>query len=232
MSDDLKRQAAIAALIEVTDGMTVGLGTGSTAKHFINGLGQRIRDEGLNITAVATSDVSHNQAQSLGITLKSLDDIGPLDVAVDGADEIDESLNLIKGGGGAHLREKLVAQAAKRFVVIADHSKCVDHLGAFPLPLEIVRFSPQAVLRDVQATLNAHGIHTTPAIRMKDGKPVISDNGQFIADCDCGRIADPAQLAADLDHIPGVLEHGLFINMANVAYVAGPNGIEVANGTI
>lgn len=220
--DDLetaKRQAAAAALELVEDGMKLGLGTGSTAKHLVELLAERIAREGLRVTCCATSKETAELARSLGIEIHPVDDLGTLDLAIDGSDEIDPALNLVKGGGAAHFREKIVESSARRFVVIADSTKIVGALGTTRLlPLELLPFGVGTTVRRIEAL----GARVQP--RLKDGAPVISDNGNPIHDADFGAIADPADLAAKLDGVCGVLEHGLFVGMAEVAFVAHPDG--------
>ena len=208
-----KQAAARASLAFVHDGDIVGLGTGSTATYAIRLLGDRV-NAGLKIRGIPTSVRSKELAASLGIPLTTLDENQQIDVAIDGADEIDPQLCLIKGGGGALLREKVVASAARHFVVIADSSKQVAVLGKFPLPVEIIPFA-QAV---VAARITALGA----AVRLRQssgGSPFITDEGHHILDCNFGQVADPPALARTLSDIPGVVEHGLFIGMASVALI-------------
>src|SRR5262245_1302409 len=225
--DQLKRQAAARALEEVRDGMQLGLGTGSTAKHFVELLGERVR-AGLKVIGVPTSETTRADAERCGVPLTTLDQIDRLDLTVDGADEIDPALNLIKGGGGALLREKIVAAASVRMVVIADESKWVDALGRFPLPIEVVPFGLAATQRAVEAAAAAHGAPGPARLRKdKAGHAFVTDGGHWILDAAPGRIADPTALAARLCAIPGVVEHGLFIGLAQAVILAGPSGIRV-----
>lgn len=228
MSDHLKRLAAeAAAKAELRSGMKVGLGTGSTAKHFVDIVGERMR-AGETFLCVPTSEATRRQAESLGIPLAPLSEIGELDLTVDGADEFDDALNLIKGGGAAHLREKMVAFASKRMVVIADRSKHVKQLGAFPLPLEVVPFEHAVTARAIVAGFAAEGIACTPRLRLaKDGTPLLTDNGNLIYDAITPGIPDPAALARRLEGIPGLVEHGLFIGFCAVAYLAAEEGVAV-----
>ncbi|HRE20127.1 MAG TPA: ribose-5-phosphate isomerase RpiA [Rhabdaerophilum sp.] len=228
MSDHLKRRAAEkAAECELRSGMKVGLGTGSTAKHFVDIVGERIR-MGETYLCVPTSEATRQQALSLGIPLTTLDEIGALDVTVDGTDEFDPDLNLIKGGGAAHLREKMVAVNSKRMVVIADASKRVTELGRFPLPVEIVQFAHGTTERAVKAAFAAEGIMAEPRLRPgKDGKPLVTDNGNFVLDCVNSGIAEPATLAARLDRIPGLVEHGLFVGLCFAVYLGSEEGVAV-----
>jgi ribose 5-phosphate isomerase A len=223
--DALKRQAAARALEEVRDGMRLGLGTGSTAKHFVELLGERVR-AGLNVVGVPTSEVTRADAERCGIRLTTLDDIDRLDLTVDGADEIDPALNAIKGGGGALLREKIVASASDRMIVIADDSKWVDVLGRFPLPVEVIPFGLAATQRELGEAFAQSGVSGQMVLRKgKDGHVFVTDGGHWIVDAHLGRIADPPRLAARLSAIPGVVEHGLFIGIAKAAVLAGAQGI-------
>jgi len=225
--EELKRQAAARALEEVQGGMKLGLGTGSTAKHFVDLLGEKVR-AGLRIVGVPTSEATRAQALACGIALTTLDDIDRLDLTVDGADEIDHSLNLIKGGGGALLREKIVAAASDRMVVIADESKWVETLGRFPLPIEIIPFAIAATQHAISEAFAKAGVSGQMAIRKgKDGHVFVTDGGHWIIDAHLERIGDPQRLAGVLNQIPGVVEHGLFIGMARTAVFAGAQGIRV-----
>ncbi|HET9902358.1 MAG TPA: ribose-5-phosphate isomerase RpiA [Xanthobacteraceae bacterium] len=220
--DDQKRAAALAALDFVEPGMRLGLGTGSTAAHFVAALGDRVR-QGLAVIGVPTSEATRAQAEALGIPLTTLDETPELDLTVDGADEIAPDLSLIKGGGGALLREKIVAAASRKMIVIADESKLVPCLGRFPLPVEVVRFGLGATRRAVEAAAGAPG-----ACRLRtgrDGHAFVTDSGHLILDAQLACIDDPAGLAARLHEIPGVAGHGLFIKMADLAIVAGSQGV-------
>jgi ribose 5-phosphate isomerase A len=220
---DAKQRAGFRAAEYVEDGMSVGLGTGSTAYWLVERLGERVREEGLRVRCVPTSRRTEEQARSLGLPLVSLGEVGGLDIAIDGADEIGPGLALIKGGGGALLREKLVASAARRFVVIADASKRVDVLGRFPLPVEVVRFAWELTARRVAAVTGAE-----PVLRRDEGGEVyVTDNGNFILDCRCGEIPDPARAERELKALSGVVESGLFVGMADAAVVATGEGVEV-----
>jgi ribose 5-phosphate isomerase A len=222
-----KRQAAAIAVDWVRPGMRLGLGTGSTARHFVALLAERVRG-GLDVIGVATSEATRADAERQGIPLTTLDDISELDLTVDGADEIAHDLSLIKGGGGALLREKIVAAASARMVVIADESKWVSALGRFPLPVEVVPFGLAAVRRAVEAAAAAAGCPGQALLRRdKDGHAFVTDGGHWILDAMLNRIADPQRLAERLSPIPGVVEHGLFIGMAQAAILAGPDGIRV-----
>lgn len=224
----MKRAAAAEALTLVEPGMKLGLGTGSTAKHFVDLLGQKVA-AGLNVVCVPTSEATRAQAEGLGIRLATLDELVELDLTIDGADEIGPGLSLIKGGGGAHLREKIVAAASRRLVVIADETKVVKTLGAFALPIEIVRFGEAATARAIMKAYAAVGLvpELTPRLR-KDGGRFISDEGNHILDGRLpagAKIADPEALAAGLAAIPGVVEHGLFLRLCSAAYVASQTGV-------
>ena len=224
-ADQAKRAAAARALEMVEDGMTLGLGTGSTAGWFVRLLSERMKAEDLSVTGVATSSATVWLAQELGVPLRKLDDVERIDLTVDGADEIDDNLNLIKGGGAALLQEKIVAAASERMVVIADDSKRVARLGAFPLPVEIVRFGWTATRRAVAelvADLDVDG--SVVDVRMGKDGPLVTDEGHYIIDLNLGRIGDAPQLAAALNAIPGVVEHGLFIGMAGAVVLGRPDG--------
>ena len=224
-ADQAKRAAAARALEMVQDGMTLGLGTGSTAGWFVRLLSERIREGGLAVTCVATSSVTVWLAEELGVPLRKLEDVAHIDLTVDGADEIDERLNLIKGGGAALLQEKIVASASDRMVVIADQSKRVARLGAFPLPVEIVRFGWSVTRRAVGELIAAADVDGDRVdVRMGKNGPLVTDEGNFIIDLHLGRIGDPPALAAALNALPGVVEHGLFIGMANAVVIGHDDG--------
>jgi len=222
-----KRAAAARAVEFVHPGMRLGLGTGSTAKHFVELLGERVR-AGLDVVGVPTSEVTRALAERLGIKLTTLDETPELDLTVDGADEIAPDLTLIKGGGGALLREKIVASASATMLVIADESKCVSLLGRFPLPVEIVPFGAQATRRAVEAAASAAGCPGAAIMRKgPNGHAFVTDGGHWVLDAQLQRIPDPQALAARLAVIPGVMEHGLFIGLARTAIVAGPDGVRL-----
>jgi len=224
----MKAEAADAALAhEVKPGMRLGLGTGSTAEAFVAALGRRVA-EGLAVVGVPTSERTALQARSLGIPLTTLEETPELDLAIDGADEVGPGLALVKGGGGALLREKIVAAAAGRFVVIADRSKVVPALGAFPLPIEVVPFGIGATRRAVAAAAARLGLSGPIEIRTTAaGAQYLTDGGHLILDARFRRIPDPEALAGALAGIAGVVEHGLFIGLAKAAYIAGPGGVTV-----
>ena len=218
--DEAKLLAAQRAVQLVEEGMNVGLGTGTTATLFIRELGKRVAAEHLRIRCVATSDASSKLARELGLTLSTFAETPVLDLNVDGADEIGPGLALIKGGGGAHLREKIVASAATTFVVVADSTKVVAELGRFPLPVEVIPLA----LPLVDRRLKALGLN--PVLRHHpDGSLYITDEHNVILDCHCGAIPDPARTAAEIRAIIGVVEHGLFLNMASLALIAGDAGV-------
>jgi ribose 5-phosphate isomerase A len=222
-----KRAAAARAIGFVQNGMRLGLGTGSTAAHFIELLAERVR-AGLDVVTVPTSEATRAMAERLGITLTTLDEVGELDLSVDGADEIAPDLTLIKGGGGALLREKIVAAASAKMIVIADESKWVAMLGRFPLPIEIVPFGAAVTRRAVEAAAAAAGCPGPAVLRKaQSGHAFVTDGGHWLLDARLRRIADPRALAAGLSAIPGVMEHGLFIALAQTAILGGPNGVRL-----
>ncbi|RTL83041.1 MAG: ribose-5-phosphate isomerase RpiA [Hyphomicrobiales bacterium] len=223
----MKRAAAQAALESVTHGMRLGLGTGSTAAHFVDLLGQRVRD-GLEVVGVPTSERTRIQAEGLGIRLSTLDETPELDLTIDGADEFDASLRLIKGGGGALLREKIVAAASKRMFVIADATKEVRTLGAFPLPVEIDRFGARSTRLHIERVARGLGLIGAITQRMSaPDAPYVTDGGHYIFDCAFGAIDAPETLAERLSAIPGVVDHGLFIGLATAIFVAGASGVRI-----
>lgn len=224
-SDELKKQAALAALEKVEDGMKLGLGSGSTANHFIRGLGARVRD-GLSVVGVPSSERTATLARAEGIPLSTLEDLPRLDLTIDGADELDSRLRLIKGGGGALLREKIVAAASRQMIVIADGSKLVETLGAFPLPVEVNHFGIGATTAAIADAALRLGMPVTLTRRLAaDGSPFVTDGGHAIIDASFGLIRDPEALSLALAAIPGVVEHGLFIGLASAAVIARPEGI-------
>jgi ribose 5-phosphate isomerase A len=228
MSNDAwKLAAAERALQYVQPGMKLGLGTGTTAAKFVDVLGPKVK-AGLDVTCVATSKATQARAEALGIRLTTLDESPFLDLTVDGADQLDEELRLIKGGGGALLREKIVATASGRMIVIADATKRVPVLGSHPLPLEVVQFGLTATRNMVIALAADAGCEGEITLRMgADGKPFVTDSGNFILDCAFGSIADPEDLDEALKLIPGVVENGMFLGIADLAIVAGADGISL-----
>jgi ribose 5-phosphate isomerase A len=224
MSDaELQKKAvgeAAAAMVE--DGMVVGLGTGSTAVWLVRALAERK----LDIIGIATSQATADLARELGIRLAELGETREIDLTIDGADEIGPGLSLIKGGGAALLREKLVWEASKRCITIADASKVVPALGKFPLPIEVVAFGHKTTSLRICDALSECDIGIPPRLRLKDGQPVRTDGGNLIYDVACGRIEDPAVLAAILKSVTGVVEHGLFLDIADLALIATPQGVQ------
>jgi ribose 5-phosphate isomerase A len=222
-----KREAAARAVEFVRSGMRLGLGTGSTAKHFVELVGERVR-AGLDIVAVPTSEVTRADAERCGIALTTLDATPVLDLTVDGADEIGPDLSLIKGGGGALLREKIVAAASARMIVIADQSKLVKALGQFPLPIEVAPFGYSATLLAVEKAITAVQRPGPLTLRRgKDGHVFVTDGGHWIVDAALGRIDDPRAMAHSLSGVAGVMGHGLFIDLAQMAIIAGPDGVRI-----
>lgn len=215
---EIKKRVAEAAVEYVQDGMVVGLGTGSTAYWAIQKLGARVK-EGLRIKAIATSAKSEALAIELGIPMVPFAEVDYIDVTIDGADEVDTEFNLIKGGGGALLREKIVAAASRQLIVIVDETKLVRHLGQFPLPVEAVRFGIETTKRAIEQ------LGCRSGLRLHDGGPYITDNGNYILDCEFGTIEDPEQLTHRLNAIPGVVDNGLFIQMARKIIVGYRDGV-------
>ena len=225
--EDLKRAASARAIEFVRPGMRIGLGTGSTTRHFVELLGARVRD-GLAVVAVPTSETTRADAERLGIPLSTLDETPELDLTVDGADEIAPDLTVVKGGGGALLWEKIVAAASARMIVIADETKWVPVLGHFPLPIEVVPFGLAATRHAVESAAVAAGCPGPVLLRRtREGHPFVTDGGHHILDASLGRIADPNALAAGLARIPGVVEHGLFIGLVAAAIIAGAGGVRI-----
>jgi ribose 5-phosphate isomerase A len=222
-----KRAAAARALEFVRPGMRLGLGSGSTAKHFVELLAERVR-AGLDVIGVPTSETTRRDAERLGVPLTNLDETPELDLTVDGADEVAPDLSLIKGGGGALLREKIVASASAGMIVIVNETKWVSALGRFPLPVEVVPFGLGATRRALEAGIAAAGC-AGPLVQRpaKDGHAFVTDGGHWILDAALGRIADPRALADRLDGIAGVVEHGLFVGLAHAVVIAGSDGVRV-----
>ena len=223
--DRAKFAAARRAVDMVEDGMKLGLGTGSTAAWMIRCLAERVREEGLRVLCVPTSTRTADLAREVGLTVVGFDEVGWLDLTIDGTDEFDAQLNLIKGGGGALLMEKIVATASDRMVVITDATKEVKTLGAFPLPLEVVPFGWQASRVLVEELLSAMDVMGTQAsLRMNGAVPFISDEGNHILDLALGRIGNPRQLALALNQVPGVVENGLFIDICDAVVIGHADG--------
>lgn len=223
-----KENAAAAAIEFVEDGMTVGLGTGSTAKFFVEMLAEEIAD-GLMVKGVPTSEDTRRLAESLGVPLLPIEHVDRIHLTVDGADEVDGDAQLIKGGGAALLREKIIANASDLMIVIADPSKVVDVLGAFPLPVEVTPFGYTITAKKVFDALKAAGV-IRPKIDVRTAggsKPLVTDGGNYILDCQCGVIPDAPKAAALLSNVPGVVEHGLFIGMARTVIVGDEDGASV-----
>ena len=226
MSDRLKQKAAEMALDTVQPGMKLGLGTGSTAAFFVRALGERVK-QGLKVRCVATSEATERLARSCGIEIEDLNDLLTLDLTVDGTDEIDPSFRLIKGGGGALLREKIVASASRRMLVIADQSKKVETLGAFALPIEIVSFAFRSTLERLRGTLEQAGYDAPLTMRTTpDGQIMRTDNANVIADAALGHIGDPEALEMALNAVPGIVDCGLFLGLATDALIASGDGVE------
>ncbi len=226
-ADDQKKSAAMRAVEMVEPGMRLGLGTGSTAAYFVKLLGERVK-AGLSVSGVPTSDATRKLAEQCGIPLTTLDEVTELDVTFDGADEVDGDLRLIKGGGGALLREKIVAMASDRVVIMADESKLVEQLGAFKLPIEVVPFGLGATREMIEVLSSDAGCEGEISLRStSDGKPFVTDNGNYILDCDFGRIPDPEELEDSYRFIPGVVECGLFIDLCDIAIIGGEDGLQI-----
>lgn len=227
MSEQLKRQAAAAALEFVEDGMKLGIGTGSTALHFVELLGEKVA-AGMKVIGVPTSERTAELCKKNGVPLTTLEQTPELDLTVDGADEIDPQMRLIKGGGGALLREKIVASASANMIVIADKSKIVDTLGAFPLPIEVMPFGLGSTMIAVQKVCDHYGMQGSLSLRKAaDGSNFVTDGKHYIIDATFGRISDVEGLDAALRAIPGVVETGLFIGIASKAVVAGADGVSI-----
>jgi len=235
--DKAKYVAARRAVEFVEDGMRVGLGTGSTAAWMVRCLGELVRGEGMMITGVATSQRTADLAREVGVIVKTLDEVRWLDLTIDGTDEYDPNLNLIKGGGGALLHEKVVATASDQMVVIADLSKQVDTLGAFPLPVEIIPFGWQTTKALIEEMLsNVDVLGRSASLRLSGTQPFRTDEGNFILDLHLRRIAQPAQVSLVLNQIPGVVENGLFLDICDVLVIGNADGTvevrDINNGTI
>ena len=223
-SDDLKKQSALRALELVVSGMRLGLGTGSTARHFVAGLGEKCA-AGLDVICVPTSEETRKQAEGLNIPLSNLDELGGLDLTVDGADEMDAGLTLIKGGGAALLREKILAAASTRMIVIAAESKLVKRLGAFPLPVEVNPFAHETTAQMICEAISTNGLSGDVTLR-GDNNPIMTDGGHYIYDCALGHIEDASSLSEALLNVPGVVEHGLFLGQATGAIIASDTGLK------
>ena len=223
----LKKAVAAKALEYVTDGMKLGLGSGTTAEIFLDMLAPRIRG-GMTLLCVPTSERTATYARKLGITLSTLDELGTLDLTIDGADEADRNLDLIKGGGGMLLREKVVAASSRKMLVIADESKLVPRLGKFPLPIEIVEFGQKSTAARLQTAFTALGYGTVQmTLRQKDGVTFKTDSGNVLYDCAFGVIQSAPKLSTAIRAVPGVVEDGLFVGIATTMLIAGPGEVEV-----
>lgn len=230
-ADAQKRAAAARAIEYVQPGMRLGLGTGSTAKHFVDLLGERVRG-GLEVIGVPTSEATHAQAKACGIKLTTLDETPELDLTIDGADEIAPDFSMIKGGGGALLREKIVAAASSRMLVIVDGTKWVDRLGAFALPIEVTPFGYGATLRAIEKAIGSVQTVGPLKLRQKDGHAFVTDGGHWIVDAALRRIEKPAALARALSAVPGVMEHGLFIDLASIVIIGGADGVKTVERAV
>ena len=217
MSSNKQRAAAAAAEL-ITDGMVLGLGTGTTASYLVQILGERVR-QGLRIQGVPTSEATRQLAVAEGVPLTTLEEQPVLDLCLDGADEVDPALNLIKGGGGALLREKIVASAARQRIIMVDVSKCVDCLGAFPLAVEVIPFGWEVTRRQLEQ------FGGVPTLRQREGKPFVTDQGHYIIDCALSQIEDAPRLNHQLNQLPGVVENGLFVDMTDRLIIGSPDGI-------
>ena len=217
MSSNKQRAAAAAAEL-ITDGMILGLGTGTTASYLVQILGERVR-QGLRIQGVPTSEATRQLAVAEGVPLTTLEEQTVLDLCLDGADEVDPELNLIKGGGGALLREKIVASAARQRIIMVDVSKCVDSLGAFPLAVEVIPFGWEVTRRQLEQ------FGGVPTLRQREGKPFVTDQGHYIIDCALSQIEDAPRLNHQLNQLPGVVENGLFVDMTERLIIGSPDGI-------
>ncbi|MEP3427572.1 MAG: ribose-5-phosphate isomerase RpiA [Roseibium sp.] len=225
MCDNYKQLAAERAAEDVKSGMKLGIGTGSTAEFFVHALAKRVKG-GLDVVGVPTSERTKELAENLGIRLSTLDAMPKLDLTVDGADEFDPCLNLIKGGGGALLREKIVASASDQMIVIADSSKNVDDLGKFPLPIEVVPFGLEVTRIAILEILSDLDLPHSLKLRGGAEQPYLTDGGHYILDANLDKIRSPQLLADRLVAVPGVVEHGLFLKLATKAYVAGEDGVK------
>jgi len=224
MTEDEQKQAAAEASIDyIEDGMIVGLGTGSCAAKMVDLVGARVK-AGLDITGVPTSEATAAQARALGIKIVGFDEVKHLDLTIDGTDEVDNNRRLIKGGGGAHLREKIVASLSDKMIVIAEAKKRVAHLGKFKLPVEVIRFAAPALMPKMAA------LGCTPELRLNtEGDLFTTDEGNYIIDCDFGHIKDPDALALRLSATPGVVEHGLFIGYADIILIGTDDGVQITD---
>jgi ribose 5-phosphate isomerase A len=228
-ADEQKKAAALAALDYIGPNMKVGLGTGSTANHFIRALAAKVKRENLSIECVATSKQTFELASALGLTMTTLEKHPRLDVTIDGADEFDPNFQLIKGGGGALLAEKIVASSSQYMIVIADKSKQVETLGKFPLPVEVVPFGVNATAWKIERALRLLDLKGKLVLRLKDGKPYRTDNNNAIIDISLGAIPDPNRLSIYLNSVPGVVEDGLFVDICGIILMGTDDGVKILN---
>jgi len=219
--DELKKLVGEEAVKFIKDGMVVGLGTGSTVRFMVDALGKRVKDEGLSIVGVPTSERTKKQANDLGIETKGVDEVDHIDLTIDGADQIDSNFQGIKGGGGAHLWEKIVAINSEKNMWIVDESKMADQLGSFPLPLEVIPYGSKQFFKRLEVS----GYH--PKFRMKNNHYVMTDSNNYIIDLHMNKINNPQEVAASLDHMTGVVEHGLFLDIVNTVIVGRETGPEI-----
>lgn len=226
-TEELKKMAGIHAAGYVKNGMKVGLGTGSTVKYTILELGRRIREDGLKISCVPTSISTEELSIEQGISLHELASLDGLDLVIDGADEFDENLTLIKGGGGALVREKIIAQASDKMIIVADDSKKVSKLGKFPLPVEVIIFSWKETRRKISEITNIDLSRINRRMNHETDEPMITDNGNYILDLSLEEIDEPLKLESELIQLAGVLDCGLFCGIANTVVLANPEGIEI-----
>lgn len=226
-ADEQKKKAAMRAVEMVEPGMRIGLGTGSTAAYFVQLLGERVK-AGLSVICVPTSEATRKLAEERGIPLSTLDETPEIDITFDGCDEIDGEVRMIKGGGGALLREKIVAMASDRVVIMADASKVVETLGAFKLPVEVVPFGLTATIDMIEALATDIGCQGEIALRKSaNGETFVTDNGNYIIDCNFGQINEPEELDDALKFVPGVVESGLFLDICDLAFIADDDGVTV-----
>lgn len=221
--DELKKEAGYRAADLVEDGMTVGLGTGTTVRYLLDAFGERIKKRGSQFIGIPTSKWTADYGRNLGMVIKSLDDVDEIDITIDGADEVDYDFNGIKGGGGAHTWEKLVATNSKTCVWIVDESKMVDRLGKFPLPVEVLSYGHKQLVQRME------DVGYRPEVRLINGQPFETDEGNIIIDLHLDYIMDPYVLADHINNMTGVVEHGLFLDMTKIVVVGGQNGIRILN---
>ncbi|GAA0314576.1 ribose 5-phosphate isomerase A [Oceanobacillus oncorhynchi subsp. oncorhynchi] len=219
--EQLKKAVGEKAATFVKDGMKIGLGSGSTVYWLVRALGERIEQEGIQIEGIPSSIQTGAWAKEFGVPLTNFAETKELDVTIDGSDEVDPDFQLIKGGGAALFREKIIAQAAEKLIIIVDESKMVDHLGAYALPVEILPFAWERTTHEIEK------LDCVPVLRLKDGEPLVTDNGNYIVDCPFERIEDPADLDRKIQAIAGVVETGLFIDMADTVIIGSSEGVKI-----